>query len=249
MLKEERQNIILHEIKTHNKVLSSTLSELLKVSEDTVRRDLKELSESGHVKKVHGGAMANPNLPDDFKNYNISKQAERRKLAEKAANLFRNNQVILMEGESTNLLLIDLIPRDISLTIFTNSLQIASKLFDCPNVETIFLGGRISHKHRMALGMDVINALTEIHADLCFIETNSIHEEIGITDSDRENAFTKKAMFQSSSQVIAMCLSEDIGTIQPFKVEGMNQLHMIITEIDPADQQLNRFSNKGVQIV
>ncbi len=249
MLKEERHNIILEEIRTHNKVHSSKLSQLLNVSEDTIRRDLRELAGSGYIKKVHGGAMANPNSMEVFRTQEISRQLERAIIAEKAAGLLQNDQVVLMEGESTNLLVIDFIPDDMPLTIFTNSLELAGKLFNYQNIETIFLGGRISHKYRMSLGMDVINALGEIHADLFFTEISSIHEEIGITDGDRENAYTKKAMFRSSSQVIAMCLSDDIGTIQPFKVENINQINMIITEADPDHHLLQRFSNKGVQIV
>ncbi|TRX53374.1 DeoR/GlpR transcriptional regulator [Fulvivirga sp. M361] len=249
MLKVERQNAILQEIRTHNKVHSSKLSQLLNVSEDTIRRDLRELAGNGHIKKVHGGAMANPNSPESFRKQKISQQAEREIIAEKAASLFQSGQVILMEGESTNLLLVDYIPDDMTLTIFTNSLRLATKLFNYQNIETVLLGGKISHKYPMTLGIDVINALGEIHADLFFTEIDSIHEDIGITDGDRENAYTKKAMFRSSSQVIAMCLSNEIGTIQPFKVESVSQIHMIITEESPDHHQLNRFSNKGVQIL
>lgn len=249
MLKVERQNMILKEIRTHNKVHSSKLSQLLNVSEDTIRRDLRELAGNGHIKKVHGGAMANPNSPESFGKQKMSQQAERAVIAEKAASLFQDGQVILMEGESTNLLLVDHIPDNMSLTIFTNSLQLALKLFNYQNVETIFLGGKISRKSPMTLGMDVINALSEIHADLFFTEISSIHEDIGITDGDRENAYTKKAMFSSSSQVIAMCLSNDIGTIQPFKVENTSHIHMIITEAEADHHQLKRFSKKGVKIL
>ncbi len=249
MLKEERQNIILEEIKTHNKVHSSKLSQLLNVSEDTIRRDLRELAGNGRIKKVHGGAMATPNSPEIFGQQKISKQAEREIIAEKAASLLRDGQVILMEGESTNLLLADHIPQEMTLTIFTNSLQLAYKLFNHQNIETIFLGGKLSHKYPMTLGMDVINALNEIHADLFFAEVDSIHEDIGITDGDRESAYTKKAMFKSASQVVVMCLSNDIGTIQPFKVESVDMINILITEAGPEHHQLNRFSNKGVQIL
>jgi len=57
MLKEERQAFIIHQINLHNKVLSSDLSVQLNVSEDTIRRDLNELAESGQVLKVYGGAL------------------------------------------------------------------------------------------------------------------------------------------------------------------------------------------------
>ena len=58
MLKKERQNYILQQVNLHNKVLSSSLSVDISVSEDTIRRDLKELSEEGKLIKVHGGALS-----------------------------------------------------------------------------------------------------------------------------------------------------------------------------------------------
>ena len=58
MLKKERQAYILHQVNLHNKVLSSSLCTEINVSEDTIRRDLQELSEEGKVIKVHGGALS-----------------------------------------------------------------------------------------------------------------------------------------------------------------------------------------------
>ena len=58
MLKKERQAYILHQVNLHNKVLSSLLSQEIRVSEDTIRRDLQELAEEGKIIKVHGGAIS-----------------------------------------------------------------------------------------------------------------------------------------------------------------------------------------------
>ena len=63
MLKRERQSFILRQVNLHNKVLSSDLSQEMEVSEDTIRRDLNELSETGKIIKVHGGALSNAALP------------------------------------------------------------------------------------------------------------------------------------------------------------------------------------------
>ncbi len=249
MLKEERHNIILSEIKTHNKVYSTELGKLLGVSEDTVRRDLNELAKSGHIKKVHGGAMANPFIPAVIKNQHITKQQERVMIAEKASEYLQPHSVILLDGVATNLIMVDMLPKDLTATIFTNSLQIASKLFEFPYIETILLGGRLSHKYRMTTGMDVINSLLEIHADICFMEVSSVHEEIGVTESDREIAITKKAMIKASSRVVVLCLSENIGSIQPFKVESINKIDALISDFHPDHFQLEKLRTKGVEII
>ena len=125
MLKEERHNIILQEIRAKNKVHSADLSHQLNVSEDTIRRDLRELSENGHIKKVHGGAMANPHVPDHIRSPDFSHREERLIIARKAATFIHDHQVIILEGDATSELLVEQLPRDLIATIFTNSPSIA----------------------------------------------------------------------------------------------------------------------------
>ena len=57
MLKEERQTWILNKLHTSGKVVVSHLAGELKVSEDTIRRDLLDLDQKGQLKRVFGGAI------------------------------------------------------------------------------------------------------------------------------------------------------------------------------------------------
>ena len=56
MLKIERHNIIDQEIRKQGFVLVPGLSELLCCSEETIRRDLKEMEKAGKLVRTHGGA-------------------------------------------------------------------------------------------------------------------------------------------------------------------------------------------------
>ena len=250
MLKEERQNFILEQIRTYNKVKSNVLSEKLNVSEDTIRRDLKELAEKGHIKKVHGGAMASSYLPLKLKNdQELQDDEEVLKIVNKATQLLENHQVIIMDGGNINLKLVDNLSLNLHATIFTNSLLIALKLCDFMHIEVVFLGGAILKKEQSSTGMDVINFLSDIHADICFLNTHSIHPEIGLTDTNREEAVTKKAIIKSSNKVVSLAKSDKIGTIQPFKIEKITQVHTLISELDANDKLLIPFQNKGLQIL
>ena len=248
MLKEERYNIILNEIRKHNKVQSNSLSKILNVSEDTIRRDLKELSDNGYIKKVHGGAMANPFVPLATKSPNVTDQKEHSIIARKALEIIDNKQVILMEGDESNLLLVSMLPHDFTATIFTNSLSVASKLNSYPNIEAFLLGGKMSPKAPVTIGLDVVTALKEVHADICFIEASSIHIDIGLTDSDRERTHIKKAMIDAASEAVLMCLSRRLGQIQPFKMGGLENAHYLITDLKGNSKQLSDFTLKGLQI-
>lgn len=247
MLKEERHHFILHLINKHNKVYSTTLSRELNVSEDTIRRDLKELAEGGYIKKVHGGAMSNPQITPA--QINPTPNEELLAIAEKAKDLITTDQVIILDGSPVTLTLTELLPRDLKAVIFTNSLPVATRLCEFPGLEVIFLGGRIVHKSLVSVGLEVINYLQDIHADLCLLQASSIHPDVGITDSDRELSLTKKAFIDASRNVAALCLSGAINRIQPFKVENIIKVQTLVTDLPPANESLQSFAGKGIKIL
>ena len=251
MLKQERHHYILEEIRTYNKVRSSDLSIQLDVSEDTIRRDLKELSDSGKIRKVHGGAMsaASAYIPFSHKDRDIYAHEEKVKIVRKAISLIADDNVLLMDGGTTNLEFARLLPIDLKATVFTNSLPIAVQLSEHPNVETIFIGGKILKNAQVAIGLDVINGLKDIQADICIIGTRSIHSEIGITEIDREEAQVKRALINASNKVVSLSISEKLQTNQPYLVEKIEKIHMLVTELDPSDKTLIPFINKGLEIL
>ncbi|MDW3194976.1 MAG: DeoR/GlpR family DNA-binding transcription regulator [Cytophagales bacterium] len=249
MLKQERQELILSEITAQNKVHSADLSLKLNVSEDTIRRDLKELADQGYVKKVHGGAMANPVGPQSIQQESISHESERQVLINKCLPLIRPHGILIIEGTETAALLAEQLPSDLSLTVFTNSLPVANRLLHVHHVDTHFIGGKISVKHQGTMGTEVIQNLADIQADQCFMEFSGIHPEIGITAADREYAITLKAILKSSTELIGLSLSKDIGTMQPFRVATTDKLSKLVTELEQPNKQVATFLDKGVDVL
>ena len=219
------------------------------VSEDTIRRDLKELADHGHLKKIHGGAIANIYAPLNLENSDFHQEKKMLAVAEKAQYLFVNHQVIIMNGGTINLKLLQFIPENLSLTIVTNSLMVALKLCNFHKIDTVFLGGTILKKEQVSIGMDVKTSLTDIHADVCLLDTCSIHPDSGLSDINREEASTKKAMMQAAERVVSLVTSERIGTVKPFKINKINQIHTLISELNPKDLSLMPFIKKGLQVL
>ncbi len=250
MLKEERLNYILEEIRTYNRVVSSELSKKLTVSEDTIRRDLKELSDSGQIKKVHGGAMAMSYLPFKFKDREVYAHESKVKIVKKAIqHIIRDDMVYIIDGGTTNLELARLLPKELKATFFTNSLPVAIQLSDYKDVEIIFVGGKILKSAQVAIGLDVIVALEGIRADICFLGTRSIHHEIGITDIDREEAQVKKAIIKASNQVVSLAITEKIDIVQPYVVEGIKGIHTLVTDMEHEDKKLVQYKKMGLEII
>jgi DeoR/GlpR family transcriptional regulator of sugar metabolism len=249
MLKEERHHFILSQLTRYHKVLSSDLSNSLSVSEDTIRRDLKELSDSGKITKVHGGAMLNQLNPFSYREREVYALEKKLLLVQKAKDIIQNGQVVIMDGGTTNLALAKNLPKDLKATIFTNSLPIAVELTNHPLLEVMFLGGKILKNAQVTIGVDIIDALKYIKADICILGTRSIDSESGITDLDWEEAQVKRTIIEASNRVVSLSISEKINTANPFQVCGLQKLSILVTELHPDDELLKPYQKAGLEVI
>ncbi|MDX2246663.1 MAG: DeoR/GlpR family DNA-binding transcription regulator [Bacteroidia bacterium] len=249
MLKEERHNFILEELRTKNKVLTFELSHIFAVSEDTIRRDLKELADQGQIKKVHGGAVSHSLNPYNYKDRAVYAFEEKIQIAEKAKYLIRNQQVVFMDGGTTNLELARRLPPDLNATIITNSIPIAALLTEHPNIELVVIGGKMLKSAQVTIGPEVIDTLSGIRADLCILGTRSIHHQIGISEIDWDETKVKRAMLNHSNEIICLVIPEKFGTVQPYIIGETRQISTIVTTLDKKDKILQPFLETGIEIL
>ena len=166
MLKEERQQKILKILNSEQKVITSKLSNRLSVSEDTIRRDLKELDDQGLIKRVYSGALRKgPPVVDFFSRQNISSDIKTN-LARKALRFIEDGQVLLIDGSTTNLHLVNQLPLSLKATIITNSPPISMALSNHKDVEVIMLGGILFKQSMINLGVQTVKSLNTMVADL-----------------------------------------------------------------------------------
>jgi DeoR/GlpR family transcriptional regulator of sugar metabolism len=248
MLKKERQEFILREINLHNRVLTSDLCEVINVSEDTIRRDLSELAESGDIIKVHGGALSK-SFHVSFQTNGVYSHDNKKMIAQKAVRLIRDGMFILTTGGTTILELAKALPQHLRATFFTGSLPAAMEYIHHPNIEVIFIGDRISKNSKITVGGDAITKIKQINADICFLGINAIDAENGLTDNDWDVVQVKKAMIQSSKKVVALTIAEKINTQQKLKIGDLDLLDIMITELDPGEKIFDAYKEKGVEIL
>lgn len=246
MLKAERHNFILNEVRIHSRVLLTDLANQLTVSEDTIRRDLKELDTLGKVKKVHGGAISNGYYL--YKENEIYAHDNKVQIARKALELLKDGQVVLISGGTTNLELVKLIPESLKVTFFTPSLPMAMQLLAHENIETILIGGKLSREAQIAVGGNVIHTLSQIKTDLCFLGTGWLDPVHGLSEFDWEVVQMKKAMIKASKRVVSLAISEKLNSIQRYKVCELQAINTLVTELDPDDLQLAPYKNQGLEI-
>lgn len=237
MLKKERHASIIKLINLHNKVLSSDLSTRLKVSEDTIRRDLNELSESGQIFKVHGGALSK-SFHFPYEHIETYAQESKREIGKKAISLISEGMVILTGGGTTMLELACLIPDKLKATFFTISPLVALELAKKELITVILIGGELSKSSHVNIGAKAVTEILEINADLCFLGANGISLEGGVSDSDWEVVQVKKAMINSSSKSVILCIGEKLDSVQKMKVCPINAIDYLVTDLQPSDPKV-----------
>ena len=249
MLKKERQALILREVNLHNKVLHSELSDKLGVSEDTIRRDLQELSDEGKIVKVRGGALSKSFHVYSYRESEIFKYEEKTTIARKAVTLLSDGMLVLISGGTTNLEVARILPEELRVTFYTPSLSTAFQLAEHPNSETIFIGGRISRNAKISTGGEVVSTLRSIRPDLCLMGTNSIDSRVGLTDSDWEVVDVKKAMVQVSEKVAVLTISDKLQSSQRIRVCGINEIDYLITELGSGAEALLPYRDGGLRVI
>jgi len=249
LLKEERQHIILEELRIHKKVLVSELSHELAVSEDTIRRDLKDLADDGKIRKVHGGAVINAFPPYSFHEREVYALDRKIALARKAVEYFENGQVIIMDGGTTNMELARILPGDLQLTIFTNSLPVGVILAEHPKVEVVFIGGRLLKNEKVTAGIEAIESLQGIRADWGVIGTRSIHQKEGITENNWDEARVKRSLVASSRKVMTLIIEEKLETIHPYQVAKTDDINLMVVDLDKDHKFLKPYTKLGIQII
>jgi DeoR/GlpR family transcriptional regulator of sugar metabolism len=247
VLTAERRQAILSRLERDGKVVASELVLDLGVSEDTVRRDLRELASGGLVQRVHGGALPAQVAGGSFaQRLRVSPEAKAH-LAWAALPLLESANVILLDGGTTSLELARRLPPERACTVLTNSPPVAAALAEHPRAEVVLIGGRLLKESQVTVGAAAVDALRQVHADACVLGICSLHPEIGVTATDHDEAHVKRAMVEASAEVIALATAEKLRTASPWLVAPLADLTHLVTDAD-ADVTAD-YAAAGVSVV
>ena len=249
MLTAERRRSIVETLQREGKVLASELSKTLHVSEDTIRRDLRELAAAGMLQRVHGGALSLSPAIASFTERQQQAPETKAAIAQAAIRLIRHDQIIILDGGTTPLLVAQHLPPDLRATVITHSPPVAIALAEHPTVEVIVIGGKLYKHELMAVGAATVEAFRHIRADMCFLGIGSIHPEVGISTFDVEEAAVKRAMIASAAEVVAITPAEKLGTAAPYIVGPLSDLTHLVTERSVPNEVLAPYRALGITIV
>lgn len=218
MLTSQRKALILERLRRDGQVIAKALADDLGLSEDTIRRDLREMAAEKLLKRVHGGALPlSPELPDFSTRQAVSSDAKRR-LGAYAANMIRPGQTVFLDGGTTNAEIARHLPKNLAVTIVTHSPTIAGELEHHPAAEVIVIGGKL-YKHSMvATGAAAMAAIASIRADLFFLGVTAIHPARGFSTGDFEEAAIKRHIAQCAAETYVLATAEKLDAASPCQI-------------------------------
>ena len=248
MLTFQRKLILLDLLKQDGKIVAKSAAAQLDVSEDTIRRDLRELAGDGLLQRVHGGALpASPAMADFAARQHISTD-DKSAIGRAAAQLIQPGQVVFIDGGTTSAQLVRHLPPDLRATVITHSPSVAVELSTHPTIEVIMLGGRLFKHSVVGVGSATVEAIRQVRADLYFMGVCSVHPEAGLSTGDFEEAGVKRALSAAATETIVLASPEKLATASPYQVIPLDELSGLVTMASVPEDVLAPYRRRGISI-
>jgi DeoR/GlpR family transcriptional regulator of sugar metabolism len=252
MLTRQRKELLLARLRQDGQIVAKSLSEELGLSEDTIRRDLRELAAEGLLQRVHGGALpldlpASPAMASFAERQRISSDAKPA-IARAAAAMIAPGQVIFIDGGTTAVQLARALPPALQCTVVTHSPSVAVELAEHPLIDVILIGGRLFKHSIVAMGPSALEAIAQIRTDIYFMGVCSLHPETGISTGDFDEAGVKRAISNMAQRTVVLASPEKLETASPYQIAPLSQVSAIVVNSDVPEALLSPYGNMGISI-
>ena len=251
MLAIERRNAILEKLQAERRVVVSELSQIYKVSEETIRRDLEKLENDGFAIKSYGGAVINENANVDLP-FNIRKKRNvisKQKIAEVISSRIKDGTSIMLDASSTAVYIAKALKERKNLTLITNSIEILIEMFDTPNVNVLSTGGAMREGSFALVGPQTDKMLNSYHVDIAIVSAKGFDLETGMTDTEELHANNKKTMLHAGREKVLAVDSSKFGKTAFTEIGTLEDISMVVTDAKPDEVWLQAFKEYGIECI
>ncbi|OSQ37876.1 DeoR/GlpR family DNA-binding transcription regulator [Thalassospira mesophila] len=247
---ENRQREISVLLKRFGTVHIHDLAERLQTSLDTIRRDLRQMEGSGHLRRIHGGAVLPATNDGTYQERSLEVRPERAAIARHVAHHMIPDDAVVFFDSGTTVLDVarHLKPAFYGTAIVVNP-AVAVVLADHANANVIMIGGKIIKGDMVVSGAATIAEICHYHADICILGTCAIHPDLGVSTRHIEERASKAAMIAQSGDVIAIATADKLETRMPFKVCDVDAVSTLVTGRKLSESYLANYQTHGIDVV
>jgi DeoR/GlpR family transcriptional regulator of sugar metabolism len=249
MLAAQRREHMLERLRVEGQLTAKDLAAELGVTEDSVRRDLRELAAAGLCQRVYGGALpVSPAVADYGARRGVAVTSKTR-VARRAVELIPSGGTVILDGGTTALAIAQALPRELRTTVITHSPTVAAALVAHPTVEVYLLGGRLFKHSAVTCGAAAVEAAQAVNADLFLLGVTGVHPDAELTTGDPDEAAMKRALALRAADTYVLASAEKIGAASTFTVMGLADVAGVITDAAPGDPTLQQLDRAGIPVL
>ena len=247
----ERQSKILESLETKKYISVNELSEKLKVSVVTIRKDLTILEQEGYLHRTHGGASKQMRYVFDqtVTEKETQNVEEKTRIITKALDFIKENEFIILSSGTTVNLLAQKLYGFRNLTVLTPSLRVALEVCKNPNVNTIHLGGEVRKNSTSTIGVLAEETLSNFSCTTLFLGIEGIDLDYGLSSTNVGEAHLNKKMMERVDKTIVLADSSKIHKRGFGFICYVEKIDMLITDSNVDPEFVEELEKRGVEVV
>lgn len=246
-----RRIVIAERLRLEGEASIVALASDFGTSEMTIRRDLDFLEMEGLARRSRGGAisvLSRAFEPPILQRATHMADAKRRIGAAGAA-LLREDETVVLDVGTTTLQMARAIRDDLSVTVVTASLLIATELSAKPRVRTIVSGGEVRHGEMSLIGPSAEGAFAQFNCDTVFLGVAGINAAKGLSEYSLDDASVKRTALGSGRRVVVLADSSKIGQVSFVTIAPIELVDLLITDASPDAPEIRRMKDRGVEVL
>ncbi len=233
MLAEQRQGLILSMVNQRGSLSITEIQRKLKVSRETIRRDLVLLADRNVLRKAHGGALSLERGEPEIAVREVINAQGKRAIGRLAASLVPDGASVILASGSTVQNVADALLQRHGLTVFTNSIVNCGKLAGRNRNRVYMLGGELQATNGATLGRDATSMLTHYFADFAFVGAGAISPSGWLMDYTREEGELYGLMLRSARTAVVVADHGKFNRYAPVRVDNFEKVTHLVTDRQP----------------
>lgn len=249
MLTQQRKSHILAVLRRDGQVVAKQLSAELALSEDTIRRDLRELAHDGLLQRVHGGALPASAAVADFSGRRQVAPEEKVTIGRAAAAMVQPGQLVFIDGGTTAVQMARHLDPQLRATVVTHSPSVAMELVPHAGIDVVMIGGRLFKHSIVSVGAAAVEEIKRIRADIYFMGVTAIHPDAGLSTGDFEEANIKRALMAASAETVVLASSEKLGAASAYRIGPIADISALVVTDRVSGTALKPYRARGIAVV
>ncbi len=246
---KQRGDLILRRILEHGHVEVKELAREMTVSDATVRRDLRSLSDAGQVELVYGGATLPRATDFSFRSKALRNIEAKRAIGQLAAGLVTDNEQVFIDSGTTCFEMCHHLKRRRGLHVIVNSARLAVEFGNSTEISVILIGGHYRPERMDSVGPLATATIEQLRGYLAFIGADGLSRDFGVSASDIESAHLYRQVIRNARETILLVDHTKFLTPSLFKICEMDDISRIVTDQKPIAEWHDFLRVRGIEVL